>query len=144
MSLFEPQGGPPTTAFAALFPDELRLLAYAVGNGELFWPSNIGSKVAKVIADSGLGIYGGEVYVGRGRTWGNIELEWITDPGWLPGELWADFVRRALDQALAAVEQAELLTQLPELEHEREPMCFFACYSEPEYPRELRGASNDG
>lgn len=136
---FVPQGGPPSTAFGALFPGELHSLAYAVGNGELFWPAAVGTRVAEVIAEAGLGIYGGEVYVGRGRTWGNIELEWLTDPGWLPDEEWSDFVSRALGQAVVAIEQAEKLAHLPELQYEREPMCFFACYTEREYPAELRG-----
>ena len=62
------------------FPDDLRRQAYAVGNGELFWPLSVAAAAARAIASAGHGIHGGEVYVGRGRAWGNIELEWTTEP----------------------------------------------------------------
>lgn len=110
-----------------VFPDDLRRQAYAVGNGELFWPLSVAAAAVEAIASAGHGIHGGEVYVGRGRAWGNIEFEWATEPARAAGETWGDYVARGRKQALAAVEQAlrTLPAEAEALGSAREPMCFF-------------------
>jgi hypothetical protein len=117
-------------------PDELRRQAFPVGNGELFWPVSVADIVAEAIAAAELGIWGGEVYVGRGRTWGNMDLEWTTGPGWGSEEPWPRYVRRGLDQAQRAIARTRRLTRAGELASgsERGPMCFFAFHSRADYP----------
>jgi hypothetical protein len=121
-------------------PNHLTALAHTAGNGEVFWPLTTARTAAEAMASSGLAVFGGEVYIARGRAWGNLELEWTTDPGWLWDEAWSDYVERGLAHALTALESAatELVRFGLVPEAEREPMCFFACFTAAQYPAELR------
>jgi len=105
-------------------PEDLRRRARTVGNGEMFWPLSVAPAVARALAAAGLAICGGEVYVGRGRTWGNLELEWLTEPGPQTN------VERGLAAALAALDRARDLFPYGSTEDVAEAMCFFAIDSD--------------
>ena len=86
-------------------PEHIRQGAHVAGNGELLWPRSGAVAAASWIASSGLGIWGGEVYAPRGPFTAVMVNEWRTDPELAAGEPWAEYVRRGLEQALAAIER---------------------------------------
>jgi hypothetical protein len=73
------------------------------GNGELLWPDDAAREAARWAAANGLGIWGGEVFAPRGPFTAMMVGEWRTEPEWRSSEPWADFVERALAQALEAI-----------------------------------------
>jgi hypothetical protein len=112
--------------------DDLARQAYTVGNGEIFWPLGVAPAVAKEVAALRLAIVGGEIYFGRGRAWGSMELEWAP-PGWCSCESWPDYVARGLADALAGIDRAREMVRDGDSGDVREPMCFFVVCSEADY-----------
>ncbi len=85
-------------------PAALRRHAHVAGNGELLWPLSVAADAARWAAGEANGIWGGEVYAPRGPFTAMMVREWRTEPDWSAGEPWADFVSRALEQTLMALE----------------------------------------
>jgi hypothetical protein len=86
-------------------PEHIRSGAHVAGNGELLWPRSGAVAAASWIASSGLAIWGGEVYAPRGPFTAVMVNEWRTEPELAAGEPWTEYVRRGLEQALAAIER---------------------------------------
>ncbi|MGW4335734.1 hypothetical protein ACWEK5_23390 [Rhodococcus koreensis] len=97
----------------------------------MFWPLSVASSAAEAIASAGMAICGGEIYVAQGRAWGNLELEWATEPGSDGNENWVDYVKRGLAQALFALNRASALFDHGDAIDSAgsEPMCFLAIYN---------------
>jgi len=102
------------------------------GSGELLWPREAAASAVDWVAARGLGIIGGEVYVGLGKAKGVFNAEWQTAPQWLPAEPWESFVDRAAAQAAAAI-LGEAVTTGPSTWY------FLAVALEDGYPPYLRG-----
>ena len=85
-------------------PAALRRQAHVAGNGELLWPLSVAADAARWAAGQANGIWGGEVYAPRGPFTAMMIREWRTEPEWGAGEPWPQFVARALDQTLSALD----------------------------------------
>ena len=85
-------------------PLDLRNLAHVAGNGELLWPRSAAVDAARWAAGEGYGMWGGEVFAPRGPFTAMLIHEWRTEPEWDTSEPWTEFVTRALEQTLGALE----------------------------------------
>ena len=86
-------------------PEHIRSGAHVAGNGELLWAHSGAIAAASWIASSGLAIWGGDVYAPRGPFTAVMVNEWRTEPELAIDEPWTEYVRRGLEQALAAIER---------------------------------------
>ncbi len=110
-------------------PDDLRHSAHVAGNGELLWPRGPAVEAARWIAESGLAIWGGEVYVPKGPFTAVMVSEWRTEPSRRPDEAWPAYVERCLEQALVAIEVSSG-------ERTAEALYFLAYHPESGFPEE--------
>lgn len=86
-------------------PEHIRQGAHVAGNGELLWSRGGAIAAANWIATTGLAIWGGEVYAPRGPFTAMMVNEWRTEPELVANEPWSEYVRRGLEQALAAIDK---------------------------------------
>ena len=86
-------------------PEHIRQGAHVAGNGELLWPRAGAIAAANWIASSGFAIWGGEVYAPRGPFTAVMVNEWRTEPELVANEPWSEYVKRGLEQAVAAIDR---------------------------------------
>lgn len=113
MDIEEPQPPQP--------PPDLRRRAHVAGNGELLWPRSAAVDAAIWAAHEGHGIWGGEVFAPRGPFTAMMVREWRTEPEWSIREPWTQFVARALEQTLTALESERM--------HGDEDLLYFLAYA---------------
>jgi hypothetical protein len=101
-------------------PPDLRRFAHVAGNGELLWPRSAAVDAAGWAAGEGYGIWGGEVFSPRGPFTAMMIREWRTEPEWSAGEPWPEFIARALEQTLTALETMD--------EQSQEGLLYFLAY----------------
>lgn len=93
------------------FPRELEDAAFRSVNGEYAWQRSEALAAVRVLADSGLAVLGGELWLIRdGEVWSALPQQsgrpavnsWETERR--PGEPWATYVARARGEALSAIQ----------------------------------------
>jgi hypothetical protein len=113
-------------------PPDLRARSDVAGSGELLWPSEAAEPAVEWLAREGLGVIGGEVYVGVGKAKGVFSADWDTTPQWRADEAWRSFVDRAAEQAVRAIVQPGVDTPASATWY------YLAVTSEADYPPFLR------
>jgi len=74
------------------------------GSGERLWTDSAVLSVVQWARDKKIGILGRECYGRQGPMRTNFECDWETDPAWREYESWEQFVSRAAQQAIGAIE----------------------------------------
>jgi hypothetical protein len=113
-------------------PPAIRRRAEITGSGELLWPADTADALRSWLEAAGIGVIGGEVYIGLGKAKGAFHAEWETAPLWLPGEPWQRFVARSADQAAREIRGLDARLDAPSARY------FLAVLPEERYPEYLR------